>query len=174
MILVTSGWADRDYHFSPHESRRLHQGQVGKDHRNEGSRTTGSEEQRSRHTGSRRFRQSAGLAHEEPAARRGCRWPGSSGRENGHAVQARRGRVRHLAKAPLPNTRVLPKTRLVSKPESVSFDQAACCADCGAYRLAGASRQRTPSAGAEGPDQRRGGRDRHLLPCRSRSHLGLT
>ena len=49
---------------SPHESCRLHQGQVGKGPGNEGPRAARSGEQRSRHPGLCRFRKSARLAHQ--------------------------------------------------------------------------------------------------------------
>ena len=58
-----------------------------------------------------------------------------------------------------------PEARLVPKPESVSFDQAAAVPIAGLTALQGLRDKGHLRAGAEGLDQRRGGRDRHL--CRA-------
>ena len=58
--------------------------------------------------------------------------------------------------------RVREDRALVRKPPNLTFEQAASVTHRRSHRAAGSSRQGTDSARAEGPDQRRVGRCRHL------------
>ena len=77
-------------------------------------------------------------------------------------VQAGGRGVRQRRRRPSPSTPASARSTCAPKPANLTFEQAAAVAVSGLHRPAGPARQGTGPAGAEGPDQRRGGRRGHV------------